>query len=385
MKKSHILAVVVMAITAMAFGPVFAIDVPMAHSLFQHLAAPESFGAASLGAMAFAGMGNTELIDIKSLIEKQGQAWEEHKRTNDELIKAKADGKAVADLEAKLVKIGADLDKFSELKSQFEEVMTKLNRQEAEGGSKAAAETALEVKQFNAMIRADFQSKGKAAPAELDAKQYGEYKSAFFKLVSGVPIDNLGADERKALSAGSDPDGGYMLPHSTVGRMVSKIYEQSTMRQLATVVPLSTEKLEGIIDNDEGDAGWVSEMGSRDDTNTPKVGKYEIEAHEMYAQPKVTQKLLDDAATDVEGWLANKTADKFARVEGAGFTTGNGVGKPRGLFAYDTAATADDTRAWGVFEHVKSGANGAFGAGKTDPLQDLIGAFKDQYLRPLNG
>ncbi len=37
----------------------------------------------------------------------------------------------------------------------------------------------------------------------------------------------------KAMIAGSDPDGGYMLPHSTVGRMVSKLYEQSTMRQMA--------------------------------------------------------------------------------------------------------------------------------------------------------
>jgi HK97 family phage major capsid protein len=321
----------------------------------------------------------SDILEIKKIIEAQGQAWEEHKKTNDEFLKAKAEGKAVADLEAKLAKIGEEMDKYADLKAQFEEVMAKMQRPGS--GTKADEDAAAEVKGFNAMLRADFQSKGKPLPAELDAKQYGEYKSAFFKLAAGVPIDNLNTDERKALSAGSDPDGGYMLPHSTVGRMVSKIYEQSTMRQLATVVTISTDKLEGMVDNDEADAGWVSEMGSRDDTGTPQVGKYEIQAHEMYAQPKVTQKLLDDAATDVEGWLAGKVADKFARVEGAGFTTGNGVGKPRGLFAYDTVATSDDTRVWGKFEHVVTGANGAFAATKADPLQDLIGAFKDQYLQ----
>ncbi len=320
----------------------------------------------------------SDIIEIKSLIEKQGQAWEEFKRTNDEIIKAKADGKAVGDLETKLAKVSADLDKLTELKAQFEEVMTKLNRP---GATKADEEAAVEVKNFNLMMRAEFQSKGKSIPAELDADTYKQYKSGFFKLISGTTMDSLSGDERKAMSAGSDPDGGYLLPHSTVGRMVAKLFEQSTMRQLADVVNISTGKLEGIVDNNEADAGWVSELGTRSDSSTPQVGKYEIEAFEMYAMPKISQKILDDASTDVEGWLANKVGDKFARVEGAGFTTGTGVGQPRGLFSYTTAATADDTRTWGTFEHIVTGANGAFHTTKADPVQDLIGAFKDQYLQ----
>lgn len=321
----------------------------------------------------------TEILEIKKLIEDQGKAWEEHKKTNDELIKAKAEGKAVADLEAKLATIGADLDKLSDMKAMVEEIMVKMNRPGAGGEQdKALAD---ETKSFNLMMRAEYQSKGKPLPAELDVDGYKQYKSAFFKVVAGVPIDSLESGERKALSAGSDPDGGYLLPNSTVGRMVIKIYEQSTMRQLANVVTISTDKIEGIIDNDEADAGWVSELGTRSDSGTPQVGKWEIQAHEMYAMPKISQKLIDDAATDVESWLAGKVADKFARVEGAGFTTGTGVGQPRGLFSYTTAATGDATRAWGTFEHVKTGANGDFHTTKADPLQDLIGAFKDQYLQ----
>ena len=51
------------------------------------------------------------------------------------------------------------------------------------------------------------------------------------------------------------------------------------------------------------------------------------------------------------------------------------------MFAYGTAATGDDSRAWGTFEHVLTGANGDFHTTKADPLQDLIGALKDQYLQ----
>lgn len=323
-----------------------------------------------------------EIKQLADTIEQLGRAWEEHRKTNDELLKAKAEGKAVADIEAKLDKIGKDMDALTELKEQFEEVEKKLNRPRTDSEVKAEADLAAEVKGFNAGLRADCAVKGKPIPAELDAEGYRAYKSGFFKLVSGVSLDSLESNERKALQAGSDPDGGYFLPHATQGRVVGKIYEQSIMRQIASVQTISTDKIEGIVDNDEADAGWVSELGSRADSGTPQVGKWEIQAHEMYAMPKASQKILDDAATDVEGWLAAKVADKFARVEGAAFWQGTGAGQPRGLASYATAATGDDTRAWGTFEHVKSGTSGGFNAtSKFDPLQDIQGALKDQYLQ----
>jgi HK97 family phage major capsid protein len=325
-----------------------------------------------------------ELKDIAQTLEEQGRAFEAFKSANDALIKAKAEGKAVADLEAKVATLSEALDTLSDAKAAIEELQKKANRPN-EQESKSAVELAAETKSFNIALRADYQSKGRAFPGELSPEAYTQYKSAFFKVSVGVKEDHLTADERKALQAGSDPDGGYLLPHSTQGRMVSKLYEQSIMRQIASVQTISTDKIEGIVDNDEADAGWVSELGARTDSGTPQVGKWEIQAFEMYAMPKASQKILDDAATDVEAWLAGKVADKFARVEGAAFWIGTGAGQPRGLAAYATAATADDTRAWGTFEHVKTGTNGDFSSTtKMDPLQDLQGAFKDQYLQNAN-
>jgi len=322
----------------------------------------------------------SDLAEVKNIIEEQGRAWEEFKKANNDLIQAKAEGKAVADLESKVATISDALDKFGDDRKKIEDFMVKMTSPGA--ASPEDNDLGAEVKSFNTMMRAEYQGKGKAAPADFDVNGYKNYKSAFFKLMGGVTMDSLSSDERKAMSAGSDPDGGYLLPQSTVGRVVSKIYEQSTMRKIANVQNISTEKLEGLIDNNEADAGWVSELGTRSDSSTPQVGKYEIETYELYAMPKISQKLIDDAAMNVEAWLAAKVADKFARVEGTAFATGNGAGKPRGLFSYTTAATADDSRAWGVFEHVKTGTNGDFNSTtKADPLFDLIGAFKDQYLQ----
>jgi len=318
----------------------------------------------------------SDLSEVKSLIEEQGRAWEEFKRTNDELIKAKADGKAIADIEAKLADMTAALDESKKRADElFEEI--KASKRPSLGGGESDMQK--EAKSFNDALRADMQSKGRPA-AEISVDAYAQYKSAFVNLVRHGDLERLSADERKALSAGSDPDGGYLLPTPTVGRIVSKVYEQSVMRQIANVQSISTDALEGVVDNGDAGAGWVSETGTRSETTTPQVGKWRIEAHEMYAEPRVTQKLLDDAAVDVEMWLAGKIADKFARVEGTAFWSGTGTGQPRGLATYTTAATGDDSRAWGQFEHVKSGANGDFHSTKADPLQDLVGAMRDQYL-----
>ena len=320
------------------------------------------------------------VIEIKRLIEDQGKAWKAFKEANDALVKAKADGKAVADLEAKLDAISKDIDKLADIKEQFDALMVKMQRPGGQDDGKDAKALAEEVKGFNDALRADYQSKGRPMPAVVTTEHYVQYKSAFLGLVRHGDMERLSADERKALSAGSDPDGGYLLPTPTIGRIVAKVYEQSIMRQLANVQPISTDALEGIVDNGEAGAGWVSETGTRSETTTPQVGKYRLEAHEMYAEPRVTQKLLDDAAVDIEAWLAAKVADKIARVEGLAHWRGNGVGQPRGLADYATAATGDDTRAWGTLEHIVTGANGDFHTTKLDPLQDMIGAMREQYL-----
>lgn len=317
----------------------------------------------------------SDMLEFKKVIEQYGQAFEEFKKTNDEIIKAKADGKAVGDLETKLAKISTDMEQLGELKAQFEEVVAKINRPNL--GGKDAGDLELETKSFNLYRKGLFNGQA----ADISTEQYTEYKKSFWNFIRKGDVSLLTDAERKAMSAGSDPDGGYLLPSPTIGRMAKRVYELSNIRQIANVMTISTDALEGINDLDEAACGWVGETQTRSDTATPQVGKYRIEAHEMYAQPKATQKLLDDAMVDIEAWLANKVADKMARTEGAAFISGDGIGKPRGFASYTTAATADSSRAWGVMEHVKTGANGAFaGSNPADVIFDLVGAFKAAYL-----
>ena len=119
------------------------------------------------------------IIELKRLIEDQGKAWEEFKRTNDELVAAKAEGKAVSELETKLAKISEDMDKLAELKADFDKFV--LASQRPGAGQSKQDDLEAECKQWNAMLRADFQSKGRSIPAEVSVDQYAQYKSAFFR------------------------------------------------------------------------------------------------------------------------------------------------------------------------------------------------------------
>ncbi len=186
--------------------------------------------------------------------------------------------------------------------------------------------------------------------------------------------------EAKAMSVGSDADGGYLVTPTFSSEMTEVMLETAPLIGLPRTVEIEGDRFEEPVDRDEVGADWVGETGSRSDTATPSLGLFECPLHELHAMPKTTQKLLDTARVPLLPWLQGKVAAKFANAEVVAFVNGNGVSKPRGFLGYPTAATADATRAWGTLEHVVTGANGAFAASNpSDVLIDLLAKLKPQY------
>ena len=176
----------------------------------------------------------------------------------------------------------------------------------------------------------------------------------------------------KAMSVNSDPDGGYLVIPTLGGTITTLVRETSPMRQLADVQTISTDSLEYMLDNDEADAGWVGETQSRPETNTPKLSKLVIPVNEIYAMPKATQKLIDDAAVDIESWLAAKVAQKFARMENTAFMVGDGVLKPRGILTYSAGTNIGSQQ----IEQIVTGSASAFAY---DGLVNVQSALKEEY------
>ncbi|MFO0388230.1 MAG: phage major capsid protein [Alphaproteobacteria bacterium] len=182
--------------------------------------------------------------------------------------------------------------------------------------------------------------------------------------------------EMKAMSVGSDPDGGYLVLPTRSNRMVSRLFDTSPMRSVCAIETISTDALEMLNDTTELTASWVSETASRAVTATSQLGKYNIPTHEMYTSPKATQKIIDDGNISIENWLLDKTDKVFTRKENDAFVNGDGVGKPRGFLTYTTSTSGDSSRAWGQIQYVPSGTSAAVNA---DSLLDLMYALKADY------
>ncbi len=189
----------------------------------------------------------------------------------------------------------------------------------------------------------------------------------------------LHESETKSLSAGHDPDGGYLIPQDLSNRIIEDITDHSTMRQLAQVIEISTDAVEMLADKGGADVGWVAETAERPETSTPELIKIRIPVHELYAKPRATQKLLDDARIDVESWLAGKIGHKMSELENRAFIQGDGGGKPKGFLDYQV--NFDNNPAWGSLQGIKTGRNGGFGeASGGDLLIDIVNSLNPHYL-----
>jgi HK97 family phage major capsid protein len=159
-----------------------------------------------------------------------------------------------------------------------------------------------------------------------------EYRAAFNKHFRKGE-KGLSEIELKALATDSDPDGGYFLPRNVRAGIIEKLVEVSPVRELATIETI------GVGDSldvpKEGSTtfedGWVSERQDRPETGTGQFALDQIPTFEQYAKPRATQKMLDDVAFDVEGWISRKVQQRFGKREGTAFVSGNGVTQPEGL------------------------------------------------------
>lgn len=273
-------------------------------------------------------------MELNKVVTDIQSAFAEFKKANDERIKAiETKGYAPADIVEKVEKLN------EAIQQKNDEI--------------AAMKTA--------MART-------AQPEQKNKRSEQEEKAA--KLMNGYIRKGMNEMEIKALSSDSEADGGLLITPEMSSEIVKKVYETSPMRQYASVQTISTSSLEILQDLDEAGAGWVGEVEARPETSTPQFKQIEIPVHEMYAQPQATQRFLDDASVNVEAWLAEKVADKFARLENASFVAGDGSKKAKGFLSY-----ADGTGFGQIQQIVSGNATSLTG----DSMIELIYSLKTAY------
>lgn len=306
-------------------------------------------------------------MEIKELTDALKGQFEEMKSNLADKQAEELKGLGISEIEEKQAKIDEDMDKVeSKLQDQIEAAKTAEAKAEA-------FEKSLED------LRVAFERDGVGVDAKAEEDIHEKAMEIFLR--KGEDMKHFSDEEYKALSTDSDPDGGYRVAAATEAQMMTYLFETSPMRTYASQANISGNEWIAILDNDEAGSGWVGEKESRPETTTPQFAQKKIVANELYAEPRATQRMVDDAAFNLEGWLTGKVADKFARMENSAFINGDGVEKPRGILTYSDGVVGPGVASQELIEQISTGDATNL---TTDAFFDMEAAVKGPYLMGAN-
>jgi HK97 family phage major capsid protein len=208
--------------------------------------------------------------------------------------------------------------------------------------------------------------------------QASEHKSAFESYVRKGETHGLFDIEQKAMSIGSGPDGGYLVPSETEAEINRLLSKASPIRALADVRQVSAAIYKKPFATGAAATGWVGETAARPQTASPTLAELQFPAMELFAMPAATQALLDDSIVNLDEWIAREVETVFAEQETDAFINGNGVNKPQGFMSYPKVA--QNVWSWGNTGYIATGVAGGFAASnQSDKLIDLIYALRAGY------
>lgn len=307
----------------------------------------------------------SDLTEIKDLLTKKGEAVDAlQKALEKQSEEIKSMGGTTAETREMMTKANEAISHFNETKATLEERLGLLEsafkRGKTASGDDAEVPTAL-VEYGKALSESFFRRCDDSGLRDLQEKA-----------VAASP-------EFKAMAVNSQADGGYLVTPDMTGRMATVIRETSQIRALASVQAISTDALEGIVNEGRLPFGWVAETQSRAGTATTEIGLWRIPTHECYCEPAATQKFLEDAAVNVEQWLIAQGGETFALGEETAFVVGDGVVQPRGIVTYTPIYTDPDVVPRKSVRAVKTGAAGDLT--NPDRVVQMVYRLKQAYRR----
>ena len=205
-----------------------------------------------------------------------------------------------------------------------------------------------------------------------------EHKAAFESYARSGQADALRMIEQKALNGAIAPDGGYLLPPDAEAAILARMAALSPIRAISTVRPLANSALKKAVYPSGANVGWANQTAPSNTVTASQYSELSFQTMELFAQPAATQTMLDDAAVDVESWIADEIVYSFSEAESTAFVTGDGTNKPKGLLTYPVVA--DSAWAWGSLGTIATGVSASFPASNpSDILVDFAHALRSAY------
>lgn len=155
-------------------------------------------------------------------------------------------------------------------------------------------------------------------------------------------MNDLGPQDRKTLSEGTDSAGGFLVPEDYQTELIKKIATNATIRSRARVGTTSRDiakwpKIHYTTDDKYTSGVRVTWTGEAPTSSTvhrvtdPVFGLYSIPIHTCMASLPLYNDLIEDSAFDVVGVSSELLAEAFTLGENDTFINGSGIGRPMGI------------------------------------------------------
>ena len=204
---------------------------------------------------------------------------------------------------------------------------------------------------------------GQSQEPEKTGRASSEYKAAFWKAMK----NKSSFEVQNALQVGTDSEGGYLVPDEFERTLVEALQEENLFRQLATIITTSSGDRKIPVVASKGTASWVDEEGTIPESDDA-FGQVSIGAYKLATMIKVSEELLSDSVFNLERYIAREFGRRIGAKEEEAFFTGDGTGKPTGIFHSTGGAGVGVTAA-------------SASAISIDEIMDLFYSLKSPYRK----
>lgn len=285
---------------------------------------------------------------ILATLEEQGKVFHAFKEANDERIKKLEAGQAgVGEIENKLEKMTAALDKNEQTVENLEKELVK--------SKKAVIVTGA----GNAEHREAFRDFIKGDGTKLKAIQ------------NTIRTDN-------------DPDGGFAVPEE-LDSEVERLFKDSGAMMAICRVKTAGKGYHKLFSVGGTEVVDGKELEIIDNTATSKLVKISPIWGKKEAKPLLSQEAIEDMFFNAEEFVREDVLEVMAEDIESELLIGDGsAGKTKGLLAYTKSDAVDGTRAFGAIQYRKTGVSAGFKAtsatvNPADDLIDLTADLKEKY------
>ena len=269
-------------------------------------------------------------MTMNELIEKRANLW----KAMDAFLKAQTNEKGVLSEE--------DDAKYAAMEHDFDNLTKEIKRLEKRNAIEAELNMPMNRPIVGKpMVEDENEKKGRASK---------NYKKSFWNVMRQKTVR---PDVIDALQIGTDSEGGYLVPEEYENTLVEALEEENIFRKLANVINTSSGDRKIPVVASKGSASWVDEEGTISDSDDA-FSQVSIGAYKLGTLIKVSNELLNDSAFNLESYISKEFARRIGSKEEEAFFTGNGTGKPIGIFnatggaeigvttASSTSITADE-------------------------------------------